>query len=244
MLAALLLANRAEANVGSGQTACAHGGNPNSTACENGRNGEVYLGGYDAFNDNAMSITQASYSQGNHLNNELWVYTHSNESQWVEIGVRTGYWVTGGDSCSCGYGHFWADFNSSGEEFLHPIGGFVASGNGTLNYYGVERDSSNHANWDVLYNFNQINISTVQGSSTAYEIQAGLEDTDVSPATSAANFTHSVLEYENTSGNIDDFSYQSTWVDDPCAANGSNKGSCLNHLTPNHTYTWEDSKPS
>lgn len=107
LLFALSAAPHAQADIGTGKTHCAHGGNPSSTACENGKNGEAYHGGFDEFPDNAMTITQASYSLGNHVNNEMWVYTHSNESQWVEIGVRTGYWSTGGDSqCRLAYLYF------------------------------------------------------------------------------------------------------------------------------------------
>ena len=224
------------AGVGPGQP-CAHGGNPTSTACENGRNGETYIGAYDNFTDLSMKMDSAGVSGGNHINNEMWFYTHHNESQWVEFGIREGSWP-GNGTCNCGYGRFWADFNSQGQEFRHLIQ-FVSNNNGSNHNYEIIRNPNNLNNWDVWLDFNKINTSTNQNSSTGYEAQMGLEDSLVTPDSSSSLFNHSPLEYMAPSGTFFHFSYQARWEDFPCASNPP--GYCL-HFASNANDVYEDAK--
>jgi hypothetical protein len=126
-MALLCVASPAYAGVGPGQP-CAHGGNSTSSACLNGQNGDVYYGGRDNFNDNNMTTSASDIAFGHHANNEMWVYTRSDERQWVEVGIRQGYYPTSPGSClyggvyyPCAYARFWADFDSSGIEYRHTI---------------------------------------------------------------------------------------------------------------------------
>ncbi len=234
---ALAPAPMAMAGVGKGQT-CAHGGNPSSTACVNGQNGETYLGGYDNFTDLSLQMDSNGVSGENHINQEMWFYTHSNESQWVETGIREGYWP-GHGSCQCGYGRFWADFNSSGTEFRHLIQ-YVRDDKGSNHSYQVIRSSSNTDDWNVYLDYNLVGTSTVQGSSTGYEVQMGLEDSLVTPDSSSDLFNHSPLEYMGTNGAFYDFPYMERWEDYPCASNPT--GYCLHEQTVG-TDVFEASKP-
>lgn len=201
----------------------------------NGKYGETYIGGFDNFTDLTMN---APTNGIDHINNELWLYTRSDEAQWVETGIRSGSWPgTGG--CQCGYGRFWADINSSGTEFRHLIA-FIGNGNGSNHTYEIIRDTANLYNWDVYVDYNFVGKSTDQHSSTAYEVQMGLEDSLLSPATYAAMFNHSPLMYMAPSGVFYTFSYMVIWEDHPCSSYPL--GYCLRYAAPS-TYVYEDSKP-
>lgn len=200
------------AGVGPGTT-CAHGGNSSATACVNGKNGEVYFAGFDDFRNVALTAAGASSSSAIHTNQEMWVYTHADESQWVEVGIRKGYWLP----CNCvDYIAFWADFNSNGTEFRHTISSTISADNSD-HQYEIKRDASNHNYWDVYYDYNLVGQSTNQGSSTAYEIQHGLETTEMSTNTSSGLANHSPLEYMNASGVFVHDPYEQTWVDSKCS---------------------------
>lgn len=230
----------ADAGVGPGAT-CAHGGNPTSSASVNGQGNERYYGSFDNFDDNDMTSDLAAIAGGNHVNNETWLYTHSDESQWVEFGIRQGYFPGSPGSCSgypCAYGRFWADFDSSGNEYRHIVS--FTTPTGANHTYEIARDASNHDYWDLYLDYNLVGQSTNQGSSTGYEIQVGLEDSLVTPDTSAATFNHSPLRYENTTGSWVDWPYLETWIDYGCNLNPT--GYCLNG-DPNGTTIWLDNKP-
>lgn len=219
----ILPAPAAIAGVGPGQP-CAYGANSESIACMNGQNGERYFGGYDNFTDLTMTVT-APQNQTNHINNEMWLWTHIDESQWVEMGIRSGAWPGN----NAGYGRFWADYDVYGTEFRHLIA-FVPNGNGSNHSYEIMRDTVNHNFWDIYLDYNYIGQSTNQNSSVAYEVAMGLEDSLVTPATYAALFNHSPLMAMNTSGTWYKFPYAVIWEDYPCASYP--KGYCLSYALP------------
>jgi hypothetical protein len=229
-----LWAMPASANVGQNQP-CAHGGNYSATACVNGNNGEVYTGGFDDFRNVSLTATGASSSNPIHTNQEMWLYTHSNESQWVEMGLRQGYWIP----CNCvKYVLFWADFNSAGQEFRHTIS--YPSADNSVHEYEILRDGANQSYWDVYYDYNYIGQSTNQGSSTGYEVQHGLEVTEISGNTKSGLANHSPLEYRDTSGTFVHDPYQKTWVDSQCP--GMTQGTTCLTGYGNGTDVWEAAK--
>lgn len=223
---------------------CPHGGNASATACVENLGGAIYYGGYDNFSDNNMTTSYWAIQQGNHVNNEMWFYTHSNLSQWVEVGIRQGYWPgVGGSTCNCAYGRFWADFDSLGYEHRHAIA--FTGPTGANHTYEIIRDSGNHNYWDVYVDYNFVGQSTDQYSAAGYTVQMGLEDSDVSPDTSAATFNHSPLEYMATNGAFYRFSSNNVqwWVDYGCGEPGAVQGYCLNGVG-NGSDVWYDSKAS
>lgn len=222
------------AGVGSGQP-CAHGGNYGSSGCVNGKNGEVYYGGFDDFRNVSLTATGASSTNPIHVNQEMWFYTHSNESQFVEMGLRQGYW----NPCGCvSYVLFWADWDSSLNEYRHTIS--YPSADNSVHEYEVIRDASNHSYWNVYYDYNYIGQSTNQNSSAGYEVQHGLEVTAINSNTYSGLANHSPLEFMDGSGAFVHDSYEQTWVDSPCS--GTTTGaSCLTGYG-NGSDVWEAAK--
>ena len=200
------------AGVGSGAT-CSHGMHKISTACVNGQNGETYFAGFDDFRNVSMTAASSNATNDRHTNQTMWVFTQADESQWIETGIRQGYWPP----CNCtDYVAYWADFNSVGAEFRHTISSTI-SADGSDHQYEIKRDASNHNYWDVYYDYNFVGQSTNQGSSVAYEIQHGLETTEISTNTSSGLANHSPLEYMNASGVFVHDPYAQTWVDSKCS---------------------------
>lgn len=222
------------AGVGAGQT-CAHGFHPSATACVNGRNGERYYGGFDDFRNVALTATGASSTNGIHINQEMWFYTHADESQWVETGLRQGYWLP----CACvRYTRFWADFDAAGNEYRHTIS--YPAADGSDHQYEVLRNSSNHNYWDVYIDYNRVGTSTNQGSSTGYEVQHGLETTEIDGNVHSGLANHSPLEYMNGAGAFVHDPYEANWVDSRCS--GTTTGAnCLTGYG-NGSDVWEAAK--
>jgi hypothetical protein len=228
------LAAPTSAGVGAGQP-CAHGGNFSATGCVNGRNGERYYAGFDDFRNVALTATGASASNLIHINQEMWFYTHATESQWVEMGLRQGYWIP----CGCvRYVRFWADFDAAHNEYRHTIA--YPAADGTDHQYEVLRNSSNHNNWDVYVDYNFIGTSTNQGSATGYEVQHGLETTVINGNVHSGLANHSPLEYMNSAGAFVHDPYEATWVDSRCS--GTTTGTyCLTGYG-NGSDVWEAAK--
>jgi hypothetical protein len=235
-LAAGLLMAASPAGAGVGPTAtCAHGGNKSGTGCVNGRDGERYIGGFDDFRN--ISLTAAGASSGNpiHINQEMWFYTHSNESQFVEVGLRKGYWIP----CSCvDYVRFWADFDSSGVEHRHTIG--RPSADGSEHTYEVLRNASNLQNWNVYLDYNNVGTSTNQNSAYGYEVQHGIEMTEITSNTASGLANHSPLEYMNLNGAFVHDPYEKTWVDSKCS--GTSMGNTCITGYGNGSDVWQAAK--
>jgi hypothetical protein len=163
----------------------------------------------------------ASATNAIHTNQEMWFYTAADEQQFVEIGVRQGYWIP----CSCvDYVRFWATWN--GSEHRHTIGRPV-NGNGSNHTYEIQRDSTNHTDWNVYFDFNLVGTSTTLTSDTGYEVQHGLETTALNANTSSGLANHSPLEYENAAGSFVHDPYEKTWIDSPCDPPTSMGNTCL-----------------
>jgi hypothetical protein len=161
-----------------------------------------------------VSLTASGASSSNpiHINQEMWFYTHSNESQWVEVGLRKGYWIP----CSCvDYVRFWAAFDSAGNEHRHTIG--FPSADGSEHTYEVLRNAGNLSYWDVYLDYNNVGTSTNQGSSYGYEVQHGIEMTEITSNTASGLANHSPLEYMNLNGAFVHDPYEKTWVDSKCS---------------------------
>jgi hypothetical protein len=213
---------------------CPHGGNPNSTACLN--NGTLMYGMWGTWHNNYT----VAPSDGNHINNEEWGYTASDESKWVETGLRNGYDPS--DPCNCtAYEAFWADFDNTpggAGEIRHTI--VNTSPDGTSHSYEVQHQCFGCSQWNVYYDYNYQATSVLQSSDTMYDHAAGLEDSEVTPATHADNFDN-YMQYLNGSGSYVNWPTQYAWIDDGC--NGSNNGYCLNGISNYGVNEWSDSKP-
>lgn len=70
-------------------------------------------------------------------------------------------------------------------------------------------------------------------------MQAGLEDSDVSPNTHSDVFDHSTLKYQDGAGDWVNFPYSVAWIDYPCGVYSS--GYCLDGYAPS-AYQWLDGK--
>lgn len=198
--------------------ACPHGGNPNSTGCYTTSGLE---GAEGQWHNNNLYMSSADYSQGYHINDEMWLYTNSNLSQWVETGLRNGYDPT--DPCQCtAYEAFWADFNNQGYEFRHTI--LNTTPNGTNHVYEVLNQGGGSTHWNVYYDYNLVGTSTNQISSQAYVHQSGIEvGGPVDPSDHADTFNNYLQVYN---GGWKNWSSEGTWIDYPCGANP--QGYCLN----------------
>lgn len=185
-------------------------------------NGERYYAGVDNFTNVQLNADGASSTNGIHTNQEMWFYTHADESQWVETGIRQGYWIP----CACvHYVQFWAEFDAVGNELRHTIA--LTSANGSDHTYEIQRDSSNHNYWNVYLDYNLVGTATNQSSATGYEVQHGLETTELGPNTYSGLANHSPLEYENAAGTFVHDPYERTWIDDPCSPPTSSGAYCL-----------------
>jgi hypothetical protein len=211
----------ASAGVGANQP-CAHGGNYGSTGCVNGDNGEHYFAGVDNFTNVQLGANGGSSTNPIHTNQEMWFYVTHDETQFVEIGVRLGYWIP----CSCfEYVQFWATLDSAGNEHRHTIA--VTSGDGSDHTYEIQRASANHTDWNVYVDYNSVGTSTVLSSDTGYEVQHGLETTVLNGNTFSGLANHSPLEYENAAGTFVHDPYEHTWIDSPCSPPTSTGNACL-----------------
>jgi hypothetical protein len=212
LLALLGVSAKSYADIGV-NVPCAHGGNFTASACVNGKSGETYFAGFDDFRNVALTAAGSISTNTRHTNQVMWVYTQPDEWQWVEVGIRKGYWLP----CNCvDYIAYWADINSAGTEFRHTISSTI-SADASDHQYEIKRDGTNHNYWDVYYDYNLVGQSTNQGSSTAYEVQHGLETTEISTNTSSGLANHSPLEYMNASGVFVHDPYEQTWVDSKCS---------------------------
>lgn len=82
---------------------CPHGGNPDSTGCLN--NGTQMIAMFATWNNDNTICSGCT-----HINNEMWGYTNTNETRWVEIGLRNGF--DNANPCQCqAYEVFWADYD-------------------------------------------------------------------------------------------------------------------------------------
>jgi hypothetical protein len=68
-----------------------------------------------------ITMYLGDYSNGQHINSEMWfLTTPGGFTQYLEAGLRNGFDPT--DPCVCvAYEAFWADWDSSGNEFRHTI---------------------------------------------------------------------------------------------------------------------------
>jgi len=215
-------ASVASADVGPGAS-CAHGYYPVSVGCVNSQNNEVYYGGYDNFDNVGLVAAGASTSNPTpHTNQEMWFYTQPDDAQWVETGIRQGYWVP----CACvTYATFWAEFDTSNNEYRHTIS--YSSADGSNHSYEIQQDSSTPNYWDVYYDYNLVGTATYQLNDAGYEIMHGLETSEVDSNTSSDIANHSPLEYEDSSGAWVYDPYEQSWVDYPCSPPSSTGSNCL-----------------
>ncbi|RNL78534.1 hypothetical protein EFL95_05425 [Nocardioides marmorisolisilvae] len=221
--------------VGSG-TACTHGGNYGSVKCVNGQNNERFYGAFDDFVDVALEASGASSSNPVHTNQAMWLYTHSDGSQWVELGIRRGYWVP----CSCvKYTRYWAEFTSSGAEMRHTLT-TPAAPNGE-HTYEILRSTSDHTRWNVYVDYNLKGQATYQNSATGYEIENGLETTALNTTTSSGLANHSPLEYMNAAGAFVHYSYERHWRDQPCSGT-STGATCMTGYATGEYDVWKAAK--
>ena len=115
--------------------------------------------------------------------------------------------------------------------------------------YEIQRESSQPTYWDVFLDFNYYGTSYDQGSSAAYEHQAGLEIPRAPGGTvgtwaHADNFTNNYLQTRLVNSYTWYYwSYFNYWIDQPCGPWPA--GSCLNGqmYRPNGIYQWQDNKP-
>jgi hypothetical protein len=139
------------------------------------------------------------YSQFQHTNSEMWFFTHSDYSQWIEIGLRNGF--DSSDPCFCvAYEAFWADIDQYGNEYRHTIANVIPDG--SLHNYEVKR-AANPIYWTLYEDYSYVGVSTVQTSSLGYHHQVGGEielASPIDPSTHADTFDMYVQDM-NTSGN-------------------------------------------
>jgi hypothetical protein len=221
--------------VGAG-TSCAHGGNYASVKCVNGQSNERYYGAFDDFVDVPFKSTGASSENSVHVNQEMWLYTHRDHSQWVELGIRHGYWLP----CKCvKYSRFWAEFTSSGAEMRH---GLASPAPGKAEHtYEILRDTSHHNYWNVYVDYNLKGQAKYQASATGYEIENGLETTALNSMTSSGLANHSPLEYMNSAGSFVHYSYERHWIDSSCSGEAT-KTNCLTGYNAGSKDVWKAAK--
>jgi hypothetical protein len=220
-----------------------------------------YAGIEGQWTDEPITMPSSEVQDGYHLSNELWL-TMSN-GQWVEEGLAVGCTeiVPLGDTCSGiggsdAYMQFWADEGVS-NYYFHPID--TLSADGTSHSYEIW-DSSDGANDDfnVYLDYNLINTSTVQHTSTGSSLQAGMEL--YSPGINSSEYTSSSTTafqnytevYLNSQGYWryvifdPDTVHSSCTVSDDCAEDDCSDfgyGYCL-WWSRESSYDWADSKPA
>jgi hypothetical protein len=240
-----------------GDTYCPHGGNVTASGCVNSRFGETYTGAYGTWNNNTMWLDSPGaqsgphYDIGYHINWEMWLYTQptSDVTLLVEFGLRDGKanWIP----CGCrDYVIFWAEFDSQGMEHPHWLASTGPTGQ--THHYQISLDTTTFNKWVLLLDGNNQGSTQFQTSSLAYEIQTGLEVTRppvgqlVGTWAHADTFDSQLMQSRDTAGNWTTWSYNTDWIDQPCAPhNGlpaSPAGSCFNGAA-SVPYDWQANKP-
>jgi hypothetical protein len=142
--------------------------------------GQTYHGAI--LNQNDANMYLNNYSQGQHINSEMWFYTSPSQSQWVETGLRNGY--DANNSCQCvAYEAFWGD-EANGNFYRHPIANYVPDQQNHV--YEIQK-SGNTNNWAVFLDNNYQGVSTVAPSSVGYSDVVGSEISLTSPLDSTTH---------------------------------------------------------
>lgn len=234
----------------SGSNLCAHGGNATSSSCVNDYQGDTYTGVLGEWHNNNMYLDTAHYNNGYHINQEIWLYTRTDEGQFVEMGLRNGQAV-GGDPCGActAYEVFWADWDSSFNEHPHYIANTTPDGS-DHQYAILRRLSDPTTYWDVLYDWTNMGTSTNQNSSTAYEAQVGLEISRASGESvgtwaHADGFDDINLYAYDMNGSPYLWPYRNEYIDQPCSNSDAHgtwpTGSCLYGHAPSAS-EWQNGK--
>jgi hypothetical protein len=225
------LAGQAVVATQAGATVCAHGAHAGSTGCIGGGG----IGGIEGqWHNNNSDLIASYYNNGDHINNEMWGYTKSDESNWVEEGIRHG--VDPSDPCNCRvYEAFWAEI-ANNTEVRHTI--VNNSPDGTNHVYEVQNVSGTNQ-WNVYYDNSLVGTSKYQSSNQMYQHQAGLEYSAPVDTNGFADTYNNFLQIE-VSGTWKNWSAEDTWVDYGC--NTHPAGYCLNGLEPQLSQ-FNDNKP-
>lgn len=192
------------------------------------------------------------YDAGYHINWEMWLYTRSNESQWVEIGLRDGKGFGHPDiPCGCrAYIAFWSEFDTSGIEHAHWIANL--SPDGSHHTYTILTDPNVMNRWQAYLDNNSLGPTTYQTTWVAYEHQTGLEVSRaqggvVGTWAHADTFDSQPMKTRDAYLQWFTWSYNTDWIDQPCGPhNGlpaSPAGSCFNGNAP-YPYYWQGNKPN
>lgn len=219
-------------------------GTVSDTACQNNGNTDQYRGMY-AWWDDVNMHTNNPPTKYDHINNEVWFWTHTNESQWIEMGIRFGAadWYPPPYTGLTENVWFWADYDSQQREHDH-FGGFTTWDSNSHGYEFV-RDNSNSYYFDVLYDGNVVGVSKNQNSDRGYEAQVGMEISaavgdNISWAYSATRHNQS-LEVQAMAGGWSYWWYQNHFRAEPCGQLYSIPN-CTNGSEPS-TSEWDVNKP-
>lgn len=128
--------------------------------------GQYYKGIFGSWRNNTTLRDDNDWSGRKHINAVMWAYTHTDNGQTVEMGIRNGYEDAIG---RVAYYAYWGDHDRYNNYFRHPIA--YTTPNGTNHTYQISRNGTNPNFWDVYYDYNFINTSTNQNSSTIWKHQ-------------------------------------------------------------------------
>jgi hypothetical protein len=192
------------------------------------------------------------YDIGYHINWEMWLWTRSNESQLIEIGLRDGKGFGHPDiPCGCrAYIAFWSEFDFNTVEHSHWIANLGPDG--SPHSYQIVTDPDVVNRWQVYFDANSVGPTAFQTTWVAYEHQTGLEVSRapgevIGTWAHADTFDSQSMQTRNASFGWNLWSYNTDWIDQPCGPhNGlpaSPPGSCFNGNAV-ATYYWQGNKPN
>jgi hypothetical protein len=121
--------------------------------------------------ENNANMYVPDYSQGQHINSEMWFVTNPSETNYVEIGLRKG---VDRNNCCGGpvpYEAFWDD-TANGVQYNHPIANY--SPDGSTHHYEIQTDGASQY-WDLYLDYNYAGQSTVAASPVGYDTVGGSE---------------------------------------------------------------------